>query len=250
MTETTTAKNTAAPLTSNMHALFTAAMTPYMDGDQEPTTDLVEALLEAINSAEPTPGLIRTLHQIITATDPTDELLGTMHNAIGAAIGLGYTPAPVPTYAARTTSGRSASAARPGSIREQIAAIFAEHPGQAFTTTQLANTLARSGGAIGAALDTMLGRGEAVLTGESPKRYRAATDTHTPTTPDTAPAANESAASATGKAETAPNTETPQATGTSPETEAATPAETTTTDAPQDAPAEEATAAPTRRTKK
>lgn len=240
MTETTAARNTAAPLTSNMHALFTAAMAPYMDGDQEPTTDLVEALLEAVNSAEPTPGLIRTLHQIITATDPTEELLGMMHNAIGAAIGLGYNQAPVPAYAPRAASGRSAGAARPGSVREQITGVFAEHPGQEFTTTQLANTLGRSGGAIGAALDTMIGRGEAVLTGESPKRYRAAADN--------APAANPPAEPATDEA--TPGTEAPQATASSQDAEPTAPAEPETTDAEQAAPDEQNKPAPARRAKK
>lgn len=232
MTETTTTAATAAPLTSNMHALFTAAMTPYMDGDQEPTTDLVEALLEAVNSAAPTPGLIRTLHQVITATDPTEELLGMMHNAIGAALGLGYNPAPA-VFPTRAATGRGAGAARPGSIREQIAAVFAEHPGQQFTTTQLANTLGRSGGAIGAALDTMLGRGDAVLTGESPKRYRAATDATAPST--AAQQADAPAGPATGPAPAhAPQDET-------------TPADTETTDT---APAPETKAEPARRTKK
>ncbi|MFC5188113.1 AAA family ATPase [Actinomadura harenae] len=66
-----------------------------------------------------------------------------------------------------------------GELRRRVAVLLAEHPHEAFTPGEIARKLDRSAGAVGNALTTMVGRGQAEQVGEKPRRYRA-----TPATTD------------------------------------------------------------------
>ncbi|WP_034267727.1 hypothetical protein [Actinospica robiniae] len=175
-------ETTADPMAAPMHAALQAALTPYLEGDLDPTTDLVEALLDVLAAAEPTPGLISTLHHAVTGLVPTPELMGPMHHAVGAALSL---PHPTPYQATRSTQSTtrisaSAAATRPGSIAERISKLFAANPGTPFRVGDLVKALGDAvsgGGAVGAALNGMVTRGEAVLVSTGPKLYLSARDT-------------------------------------------------------------------------
>jgi nitric oxide reductase NorQ protein len=86
-------------------------------------------------------------------------------------------PAPAPPSAAlpapaapRTTpTGRLGQ----GELRRQVAARLAADPAAAHTPGAIARTLGRSAGAVGNALATLAGRGEAERLDGSPVRYRA-----------------------------------------------------------------------------
>ena len=184
----------AAPLTGPMHTMLDQALTPYLDGDLDASDDLIDAMLEVIAAAEHTPDLIRTLHGAIKALPATRELMPAMHEAIGAALEL-KAPAPVNTgygnaASSRTTAARTSSGtSREGSIGDRLKRIFAKNPGEALRVGDLVKALStmgydHTGGAVGAALNGMVARGEAVQVGEKPKRYLAADDPNTQT-PDT-----------------------------------------------------------------
>ena len=196
MTDTaiaTAAPDTCAdPMAAPMHAALQAALTPYLEGDLDPTTDLVEALLDVLAAAEPTPGLISTLHHAVTGLVPTPELMGPMHHAVGAALSL---PRPTPYQAARPNQGTgrisaNAAATRPGSIAELISKLFAANPGTPYRVGDIVKALGDAvsgGGAVGAALNGMVTRGEAVIVSTGPKLYLSARDTagQTATAPET-----------------------------------------------------------------
>lgn len=163
----------------------------------------------------PAPNLVATLwnplQQIVTplldhAPDLADpgvpELLAALGDALTAAVritrGTPATPAPIPARpaavrapAARLTTAQVGSVAgepKPGSLRAKLITYLNEHPGQAFTATELFHALdATSGGAVGAALNTMTAHGEAVLVDQSPKRYAAPTTATIPAEPPAAP---------------------------------------------------------------
>jgi hypothetical protein len=226
----------AAPLADPMHTLLDNALTPYLDGDQDAGDELIDALLNLIASAERTPDLIRTLHTAIKTLPASVNLMPAMHKAIGAALEL-EEPAPASTGYSSTPTSRSAAArtssgtSREGSIAGRIKGIFNNHPGQTYRVGDLVKALSamgydHSGGAVGAALNGMVSRGEAVQIGEKPKLYLAADDPEAPQqitypapatadeapvtadapeTPDTAPA---------DEATPAPESETPKTTGT------------------------------------
>lgn len=126
------------------------------------------------------------------ATDPgIPELLSALGQALTAAVRVTRTTpaitapvavrpaAAVRAPAARVTTAQVGSVAgepKPGSLRARLIGHLAGHPGEAFTATELFHALgATSGGAVGAALNTMTAHGEAILVGESPKRYTAPT---------------------------------------------------------------------------
>ena len=90
------------------------------------------------------------------------------------------TPAPPAAPTATEPGGKSA----PGALRAAVARMLAEHPGEAFTVTQIANALGKSGGAVGNALESLNTRGFAERTGDKPRTYTA-----TPTTEAAATAA-------------------------------------------------------------
>ena len=155
------------------------------------------------------PNLLATLwgplEQIVTplladpapaVTDPgIPELLAALGEALTAAVRATRTapaaPAPArPPAAVRAPAGRVSTAQvgsvagepKPGSLRARLIAYLAEHPGQAFTATELFHALgATSGGAVGAALGTMTAHGEATQVADSPKRYTTPTAATTPT---------------------------------------------------------------------
>ncbi|MEV3925499.1 hypothetical protein [Actinomadura coerulea] len=62
----------------------------------------------------------------------------------------------------------------PSPLRPLIAEHLNAHPDKEFTPGEIAKVLDRSSGAVANALDTLVGRGEAVLTCERPRRFRAA----------------------------------------------------------------------------
>jgi hypothetical protein len=142
------------------------------------------------------------LHDAPDIADPAArELLAALGDALTAAVRVtrGTPTAPVParpatavrTPAARVTTAQVGSVAgepKPGSLRARLITHLATHPGQAFTATELFHALgATSGGAVGAALNTMTAHGEAILVSESPKRYTAPTQATAPTTPPANP---------------------------------------------------------------
>ncbi|MFG2091591.1 hypothetical protein [Spirillospora sp. NPDC048824] len=72
--------------------------------------------------------------------------------------------------APRTTGDRAA----PSPLRPLITAHLNAYPEKEFTPGEIAKVLDRSSGAVANALDTLAGQGEAVLTCERPRRFRAA----------------------------------------------------------------------------
>jgi hypothetical protein len=226
----------AAPLADPMHTLLDNALTPYLDGDQDANDELIDALLNLIASAERTPDLIRTLHTAIKTLPASVNLMPAMHKAIGAALEL-EEPAPANTGYSSTPTSRSAAArtssgvSREGSIAGRIKSIFNNHPGQTYRVGDLVKALSamgydHSGGAVGAALNGMVSRGEAVQIGEKPRLYLAADDPEAPQQiTDPAPATAEQAPTSTDAPETqdqapaaeatpAPETDAPKTTGT------------------------------------
>ena len=164
------------------------------------------------------PNLLATLwgplEQIVTpllddapaVTDPgIPELLAALGETLTAAVrvtrGAPAAPAPVPVRstpavrppAARVTTAQVGSVAgepKPGSLRARLITHLAEHPDQEFTATELFHALgATSGGAVGAALNTMTAHGEAILVGHSPKRYAAPSGVPAPAASSASPAA-------------------------------------------------------------
>ncbi|GAA4242426.1 hypothetical protein GCM10022254_75400 [Actinomadura meridiana] len=71
----------------------------------------------------------------------------------------------------RATGDRGA----PSPLRPLVANHLNAHPDKEFTPGEIAKVLDRSSGAVANSLDTLVGRGEAVLTCERPRRFRAAT---------------------------------------------------------------------------
>ncbi|TDC68473.1 hypothetical protein E1200_11475 [Actinomadura sp. GC306] len=75
------------------------------------------------------------------------------------------------TRTARATGDRGA----PSPLRPLVAQHLNAFPDLEFTPGEIAKVLDRSSGAVANALDTLVGQGEAVLTCERPRRFRAAT---------------------------------------------------------------------------
>ena len=188
----------AAPLADPMHTLLDNALTPYLDGDLDPTDELIDALLDLIAAADRDADLVRTLHAAIKTLPPSRDLMPAMHEAIGAALEINK-PAAAHNGYGNTVTSRSASVrtssgtSREGSIGARIKGIFNNNPGKAYRVGDLVKALSdmgfdHSGGAVGAALNGMVSRGEAVQVGERPKLYLAADDPEAPQqTPDTTP---------------------------------------------------------------
>ena len=72
----------------------------------------------------------------------------------------------------RKARGTSGPAARPGQLRDLVAAHLAEHPDAEFTPHAIGRVLARSSGAVANALDRLTALGNAQLTSDKPRRYR------------------------------------------------------------------------------
>lgn len=81
------------------------------------------------------------------------------------------------TRTARATGDRGA----PSPLRPLVAGHLNAFPDLEFTPGEIAKVLDRSSGAVANALDTLVGRGEAVLTCERPRRFRAASPATTGT---------------------------------------------------------------------
>ena len=81
-------------------------------------------------------------------------------------------------------SGRRATAARPGALRELVEAHLRNFPGTAFTPHQIGKVLTRSSGAVANALDRLVSLGTAQMVTDKPRSYQLA-----PAAPAPAPAA-------------------------------------------------------------
>ena len=202
-----------APIATPMHTMLDQALTPYLEGDLDASDNLIDALLDIIASAERTPDLIGILHGAVKTLTPTPELMPAIYGAIGAAMEFD-TPAPAHTGYGNTSSSRPSAArvtsgtSREGSIGARIKGIFNNNPGEAYRVGDLVKALSErghshSGGAVGAALNGMVDRGEAIQVGERPKLYLAADDPEAPQqTPDTAAEADAAPETPNAPAET------------------------------------------------
>ena len=64
------------------------------------------------------------------------------------------------------------TAARPGQLRDLVAAHLAASPGAEFTPHAIGRVLGRSSGAVANALDRLTALGQAQLTSDKPRRYQ------------------------------------------------------------------------------
>jgi hypothetical protein len=72
----------------------------------------------------------------------------------------------------RKPRGTTGAAARPGQLRDLVAAHLTGHPDADFTPHQIGRVLGRSSGAVANALDRLTALGQAQLTSDKPRRYR------------------------------------------------------------------------------
>ena len=72
----------------------------------------------------------------------------------------------------RKPRGTTSPAARPGQLRDLVAAHLAGHPDTDFTPHAIGRVLSRSSGAVANALDRLTALGQAQLTSDKPRRYR------------------------------------------------------------------------------
>ena len=72
----------------------------------------------------------------------------------------------------RKPRGGDSPAARPGQLRDLVAAHLAAHPDADFSPHAIGRVLGRSSGAVANALDRLTALGQAQLTSERPRRYR------------------------------------------------------------------------------
>ena len=72
----------------------------------------------------------------------------------------------------RKPRGTTSPAARPGQLRDLVAAHLAGHPDTDFTPHAIGRVLGRSSGAVANALDRLTALGQAQLTSDKPRRYR------------------------------------------------------------------------------
>jgi predicted transcriptional regulator len=92
---------------------------------------------------------------------------------------------------------RTGTGARPGQLRELVAAHLAAHPGAEFTPHEIGKIIGRSSGAVANALDRLTDLGQATLSCEKPRRYRHTGQAAAPgTSPAPAAPAGEAAAGA------------------------------------------------------
>ena len=72
----------------------------------------------------------------------------------------------------RKPRGGASPAARPGQLRDLVAAHLAAHPDADFSPHTFGRVLGRSSGAVANALDRLTALGQAELASERPRRYR------------------------------------------------------------------------------
>ena len=82
----------------------------------------------------------------------------------------------------RKPRGTGSPAARPGQLRDLVAAHLAAHPDADFSPHQIGRVLGRSSGAVANALDRLTALGQAQLTSEKPRRYQATDPAPAPAT--------------------------------------------------------------------
>jgi hypothetical protein len=80
----------------------------------------------------------------------------------------------------RKPRGTTSPAARPGQLRDLVAAHLAANPDADFTPHAIGRVLGRSSGAAANALDRLTALGQAQLTSEKPRRYRHQAPASTP----------------------------------------------------------------------
>lgn len=146
-----------------------------------PLAEIIDPLLDdAPAMTDPgVPELLKALGEALTAA-----VRVTRAAPAAASAPMPVRPAAVRTGAARVTSAQVGSVAgepKPGSLRARLIGYLAEHPGREFTVTELFHGVgATSGGAVGAALNTMTAHGEAIQTSDAPKRFTAPAGTVAP----------------------------------------------------------------------
>ena len=80
----------------------------------------------------------------------------------------------------RKPRGATSPAARPGQLRDLVAAHLAANPDADFTPHAIGRVLSRSSGAVANALDRLTALGQAQLTSDKPRRYRHQAPASTP----------------------------------------------------------------------
>ena len=80
----------------------------------------------------------------------------------------------------RKPRGATSPAARPGQLRDLVAAHIAANPDADFTPHAIGRVLSRSSGAVANALDRLTALGQAQLTSDKPRRYRHQAPASTP----------------------------------------------------------------------
>ena len=78
-----------------------------------------------------------------------------------------------PTGSAPATGARLGN----GELRRMVARVLADHPTTEYSPRDVAKLISRSSGAVGNALKTLTGAGQAEQTNATPLRYRATADT-------------------------------------------------------------------------
>jgi hypothetical protein len=153
--------------------------TPLPETPSELTTDNVDtagqdttptsALTGAPTSADPNPTTTNTDPTPAPTEPPTTP---TDHICTCATCGTQLRPRPRKRTPAPVTTG--GPRLLPGELYTMVLDHLRADPTQEWPPAGIANLLGRSAGAIGNALNAMVGRGEAVMTSVRPRRYRAA----------------------------------------------------------------------------
>ena len=119
------------------------------------------------------------LHELATAAVQAAGVLdgGDTAAALAAADALRATAAQARRLVKSAATGRkprgtAGPAARPGQLRDLVAAHLSGHPDTDFSPHQIGRVLGRSSGAVANALDRLTALGQAQLASEKPRRYR------------------------------------------------------------------------------
>jgi len=94
--------------------------------------------------------------------------------ALEAIVGTAVQARRLARSAASGRKARGGQAARPGQLRDLVASHMAAYPDAEFTPHAVGRVLGRSSGAVANALDRLTALGQAQLTSEHPRRYKAA----------------------------------------------------------------------------
>ena len=152
------------------------------DGTGPATSDQVAGGSGQAGGARPDPAAVteitKRIEQILGAASAARIMLSDGGNMSAVRAGLDE----ISEQAAQArralegaAAGKKAPAARRGALREKVLGHLRNHPGTDFTPHEIHKVLGNSSGAIANALDTLVGRGQAELTCDTPRRFRLAT---------------------------------------------------------------------------